>query len=644
MAGRGGRTALSSFPSSSLSAGSTSEGDDEMNLFLQSKNVQLPTSCPGCGTALQRADKNLPGFYVVPSKLLEEETEGEDVDEEEYMKLMMKEGMKEKKKKKTPEDWSQLSPDELARRIMAENSSVHEGGGEEESEDDFDFEDVTFVKDDEIEDEDDDGKEAIDAFESLFFEKDDGKEIDEDYELEMAALKKMNRLKRKPPAIVCARCFSLRNTGRPKNVNAEILLPSFDFKRSVGTQMERYPNNSKKGVVLVVVDLVDFDGSFPVDAVDALEPHAERGAIEIVLVANKVDLMPAQATRARLTQFVRRRAKAFGMQSASEVLLASATAGMGIRVLSDELEDILRNRGGHKKKDVYVVGAQNAGKSSLINRLSSRYDGPTDKTGGPLASHVPGTTIGVLKLEGILPNETDVYDTPGLLQPHQLSARMTADEAKIILPKKRMIPRTYRIQIGGTIHIGGVSRIDLLDAPQRTIYVTVWCSNDVPLHYTTNGAKNGDEIYAKHAGTKLTPPLGGEEGALRLGRWGSRKVSVYGDSWSESTRDISIAGVGWVAIACVGNADFKVWTHEGVQLETREALVPDISKSMMKPGFSFENVGGTSSNRRPDKRAGRERGGSGGGGGSSGGRGGGGGRGGRGSGGKRSGGGGNRWT
>ena len=160
-----------------------------MNLFLQSKNVQLPTSCPGCGTALQRADKNLPGFYVVPSKLLEEETEGEDVDEEEYMKLMMKEGKKEKKKKKTPEDWSQLSPDELARRIMAENSSVHEGGGEEESEDDFDFEDVIFVKDDEIEDEDEDGKEAIDAFESLFFEKDDGKEIDEDYELEMAAEK-----------------------------------------------------------------------------------------------------------------------------------------------------------------------------------------------------------------------------------------------------------------------------------------------------------------------------------------------------------------------------------------------------------------------------------------------------------------------
>jgi len=623
-----------------------SSNEEEEELLLKRRNVTVPTSCPGCGTALQREDKNLPGFFVVPSKLLESTEEGDNEDDDEdLLRLIEEEGKKKKKKKQKdaqgrhPEDWSKLSPDELARRIMAENSEEGVGGGEF-SEEDFDFDDVTFVNDDDGMDDDEDEKGAIDAIESLFFEDED-KEYDEDYELEMAALKKMNRLKRKPPAIVCARCFSLRNTGRPKNINAEILLPSFDFKRSVGTQMERYPNNSKKGVVLVVVDLVDFDGSFPVDAVDALEPHAERGAIEIVLVANKVDLMPVQATRARLTQFVRRRAKAFGMQSASEVLLASATAGMGIRVLSDELEDILRNRGGHKKKDVYVVGAQNAGKSSLINRLSSRYDGPTDKTGGPLASHVPGTTIGILKLEGILPNDTDVYDTPGLLQPHQLSARMTADEAKIILPKKRMIPRTYRIQVGGTIHIGGVSRIDLLDAPQRTIYVTVWCSNDVPLHYTTNGAKNGDEIYAKHAGTKLTPPLGGEEGASRLGRWGSRKVSVYGDSWTESTRDISIAGVGWVAIACVGNADFRVWTHEGVQLETREALVPDLSKSLMKPGFSFENVGGTSSNRRPDKRAGRDRKGNSGGGGGGGGSGkrSGGSRGGR-----SGGGGGNRWT
>ena len=163
---------------------------------------------------------------------MEEEEEEEDVDVAEEIKRREKEEKKKKKKKtmtsegKTPEDWSQLSPDELARRIMAEDRRSR--SNDEESEEDFDFDDVSFVDDDDDDDdndEDDNEKETIDAFESLFFEDED-KEIDEDYELEMAALKKMNRLKRKPPAIVCARCFSLRNTGRPKNANAEILLVS----------------------------------------------------------------------------------------------------------------------------------------------------------------------------------------------------------------------------------------------------------------------------------------------------------------------------------------------------------------------------------------------------------------------------------
>jgi ribosome biogenesis GTPase A len=54
-------------------------------------------------------------------------------------------------------------------------------------------------------------------------------------------------------------------------------------------------------------------------------------------------------------------------------------------------------------KEVFVVGAQNSGKSSLINRLSKLYGGPGD--GGPLASHLPGTTLGraVYKLTSVHP-------------------------------------------------------------------------------------------------------------------------------------------------------------------------------------------------------------------------------------------------
>ena len=71
-------------------------GDGEtIEALLKRKNIDVPTACPGCGTALQREDTNGPGFFVVPRKLLEEEEEEEDVDVAEEIKR------REKKKKNT---------------------------------------------------------------------------------------------------------------------------------------------------------------------------------------------------------------------------------------------------------------------------------------------------------------------------------------------------------------------------------------------------------------------------------------------------------------------------------------------------------------------------------------------------------------
>ena len=54
----------------------------------------------------------------------------------------------------------------------------------------------------------------------------------------------------------------------------------------------------------------------------------------------------------------------------------------------------------------------------------------------------------------------------------------------------------------------------------------------------------------------------GKERAEQPGAWGSRPVSVYGDSWQKSPGDISIGGLGWVGVGVGGEADFRVWTHE----------------------------------------------------------------------------------
>ena len=589
---RGGR------PSTAAAAAA---GESPAEVDVREVLKGLPSICPGCGVGLQCEDNNGPGFFVVPKRLLEPER---DASNEAFVE--------DPRAAAAADDMLNFDEDDMDEddddaeggidSFAVEGLSEDELAGLDEDDDDLDGLDLSNFdgQDGDAEDVDEDA--ALAALDALFAEDDetgDAGAADGDDWDSIAARKREERESRRndsPDTVVCARCYSLRNYGKVKNEAAEILMPSFDFGRVVGDRLSKVGPGG--AVVLLLVDLIDFDGSFPVDAVDVISPYVANESVDVLLVGTKVDLLPTQCTRARVTSFVRRRAKDLGLKRASGVHLVSAHSGMGVNILSEQLETLL-----DEGREVWVVGAQNAGKSSLINRLSKKYGGPGPEDGGPLASHLPGTTLGVVKLPGLLPNGSDVYDTPGLLQPFQVSGRLTNEEARAVLPRKRLAPRTYRAEIGSSIHIGGLARIDVVDSPQRTLYLTVWASHDVPTHYMVRGeGGKADDFYEKHAGGKLSPPVG-EHRAAQLGEWGCRTVSVYGESWQRSDRDISIGGLGWVGVGCNGNASFRVWTHEGVQVETRESLVPDMGRDLLRPGFSDEQQPGGGGDRvRPSKK------------------------------------------
>lgn len=91
---------------------------------------------------------------------------------------------------------------------------------------------------------------------------------------------------------------------------------------------------------------------------------------------------------------------------------------------------------------------------------------------GPVASHLPGTTLDLVRLEALLPGKRTVIDTPGLLQPHQITPRLTGDEARMVLPRRPLRPRTFRVGEGSTVSIGGLARVDVLEGSPTTIYLT----------------------------------------------------------------------------------------------------------------------------------------------------------------------------
>jgi hypothetical protein len=87
------------------------------------------------------------------------------------------------------------------------------------------------------------------------------------------------------------------------------------------------------------------------------------------------------------------------------------------------------------------------------------------------------------------------------------SSLSAGNEVKLLLARpKAMTPRTYRLGEGYTLFLGGLVRIDLLELPQATIYLTVWASDLLPLH--AGRTKSADEMYARHVGTFLYPPSG----------------------------------------------------------------------------------------------------------------------------------------
>uniref|UniRef100_A0A0V0IB87 Putative ovule protein n=1 Tax=Solanum chacoense TaxID=4108 RepID=A0A0V0IB87_SOLCH len=306
----------------------------------------------------------------------------------------------------------------------------------------------------------------------------------------------------KEEVTVCARCHSLRNYGQVKNELAENLIPDFDFDQLITSRLMRPTGKADATVVVMVVDCVDFDGSFPKRAAKSLFKALEQSKDglkqskklpKLVLVATKVDLLPSQISPARLDKWVRHRAKANGAPKLSGVYMVSSRKDLGVRNLLAFIKELAGPRG-----NVWVIGAQNAGKSTLINAFAKKGGVKATKlTEAP----VPGTTLGILRIGGILSAKAKMYDTPGLLHPYLMSMRLNREEQKMVEIRKELQPRTYRIKHGQTVHIGGLVRLDLVQASVETIYVTVWASPSVSLHL--GKTENADELKNNHAGVRL---------------------------------------------------------------------------------------------------------------------------------------------
>ncbi|MBS4191376.1 ribosome biogenesis GTPase YqeH [Bacillus sp. FJAT-49705] len=333
--------------------------------------------------------------------------------------------------------------------------------------------------------------------------------------------------------IICQRCFRLKHYNEVQDVN----LTDDDFLKILNEI------GKSDSLIVKIVDIFDFNGSW----LPGL--HRFVGNNKILLVGNKVDLLPKSVKHNKLINWMKQEAKELGLKP-EDVYLVSAAKGKNIKEVAAAIDE-------HRKgKNVYVVGCTNVGKSTFINRILKEVTGEGDVI---TTSHFPGTTLDIIEIP--LADGKALVDTPGIINHHQMAHYVDKRDLKIITPKKEIKPTVFQLNEEQTLFMGGLARFDYIAGGRRSFVCHF--SNEINIHRTK--LENADELYKNHLGELLTPP--------RI-----EQIVVFPElirhefMIKEGKMDVVFSGLGWITINDPG-AKVAAYVPKGVHVLLRKSLI-----------------------------------------------------------------------
>lgn len=333
--------------------------------------------------------------------------------------------------------------------------------------------------------------------------------------------------------VLCKRCFRMKHYNEIQDVE----MTDSDFLKMVSTI------GKTDSLIVHLIDIFDATGSI----VSKLTRIV--GGNPIILVANKVDLLPKSTNQNRLKNWLRKIAKDLGMK-VIDVFLISSTKGHGIDTLTEAIESLRKN------KDVYVVGTTNVGKSTFINEIINRSTGEANVI---TTSYFPGTTLGFIELP--LDEKSALIDTPGIINREQMSHYVSDADLKLITPKTEVKARVYQINNQQTLYFGGLGRIDFIKGKRQSFIC--YFSNQVPIHRTK--LENADALYEEHVGKLLSPP--DADTLKQLPDMTSHSIKI-----KAGRHDVVFPGLGWVSLID-GDATVEVHSPKNVRVSVRDSLI-----------------------------------------------------------------------
>ncbi|MBS5115867.1 MAG: ribosome biogenesis GTPase YqeH [Erysipelotrichaceae bacterium] len=330
--------------------------------------------------------------------------------------------------------------------------------------------------------------------------------------------------------VLCKRCFRMKNYHELQFT----LLTNDDFLKILQKIGEQ------DCLVVYIIDLFDFNGSM----INGFIRHINYN--DVLVVGNKRDILPKSVKDTKIKHWVQRQLKEYNIKP-KDVILTSATKNYQLDEVLEAINLYRQNR------DVYVVGVTNVGKSSFINALLKHYTSQHELL--ITTSEFPGTTLDLIEIP--FDEHTSLYDSPGIINPHQMAHLIETKDLKTILPNSELRPSTYQLNAKQTLYFGALARLDYVNG-QNASFVC-FMPKTIKVHRTK--LEKADDLYNRHL--TLTPEIKSIQNI--------KEMTTYQFTSTHKKSDIVISGLGWVRI----DENTKVTVHvpKGVGVFIREALI-----------------------------------------------------------------------
>lgn len=337
-------------------------------------------------------------------------------------------------------------------------------------------------------------------------------------------------------SILCQRCFKLQHY----NTNSEVQLIAEEF-------VSILKNVGKHDALIVyVLDIFAFESS----VIENLSTYLNNK--QVLILANKRDLIPSSVKDNKLKEWIRSRLKELGISNIIDIVISSGYTNYNTDMILDKIDSL------REKRDVYIIGNSNVGKSTFINSLLKNYSNDTENF--ITTSYFPGTTLNVINIP--LDRKSYIYDTPGIITKNSMYYAVEPKILKYILPRKEIKPTTFQLKSNQTLLLGGLSTFSFVNGADTNF--TTYFSNFINIvrckyekkQLTFNSLLKHKNIHPISSNIKNNEDL--------------KKVTL--DIHQSGKIDVVISGFGWISFEAK-NQTLELEVPKCCNVYVREAMI-----------------------------------------------------------------------